>query len=65
MASSELEQKVKRLEGQVMQLEAKEDTDRADIGKLKARMDELTEFAHKTEALRRETPTEAPPDAIS
>ena len=65
MASIHLEQKVKWLEGQMMELKAREDKDRGDIGKLEARMDELTEFAHKTEALRRETPTEAPPDAIS
>jgi predicted nucleic acid-binding Zn-ribbon protein len=64
MASSDLEQRVKRLEDEVHKLVARGETDRAELGELKDRMSELTEYAHKTEALRREPPTEAPPDAI-
>jgi hypothetical protein len=64
MASSEWEEKLKWLERQMNELKAREEKDRADKDELKERMSEITEFAHKTEALRQEVPTESPPDAI-
>ena len=57
MASSDLEQRVKRLEGEVSKLVAMGKTDRAELGELREQVRQLMEWVKPNP---RRGPTEAP-----